>query len=143
MAYDKRMMQKLMSRPELMGLDDLESDQPGESIAPDESGTPDVMPEVMESDSEMPAQEDEAPELAPENILQDEPSDEEQDLELPESETPEIDSDITKMLRKLKSGQPLEDNSDQSNQETAGDPSASAEMRKAAIKKIKEKYLGQ
>jgi len=52
------------------------------------------------------------------------------------------DPEIMEQLKKLKAGQPLSEDASVA-QETASDPSMDTELRKAAIQKIKQKYLGK
>lgn len=52
------------------------------------------------------------------------------------------DTEVTKMLRKLKSGQPSTEDVEVA-QEDLEDPSMDSELRRAALQKIKQKYLGQ
>lgn len=60
---------------------------------------------------------------------------------------PDQDTDITKMLRKLKSGGKVEEDEAPAETEQSEDeinsPDASLEQKKKAISKIKEKYLGR
>jgi hypothetical protein len=53
------------------------------------------------------------------------------------------DPEITEMMRKLKSGESLQDEDQQQVEETIEDSSADKETRKQAIAKIKQKYLGR
>ena len=54
----------------------------------------------------------------------------------------EADPEIMNMMKKLKEGKSLDDDQEVT-QETIEDTSADSELRKAAIKKIKQKYLGR
>jgi hypothetical protein len=58
-------------------------------------------------------------------------------------ETYEADPEIMNMMKKLKEGKSLTDEDQQVTQETIEDSSADSELRKAAIAKIKQKYLGR
>jgi hypothetical protein len=55
----------------------------------------------------------------------------------------EADPEIMNMMKKLKQGKSLDDEDQQVTQETIEDTSADSELRKAAIQKIKQKYLGR
>jgi len=55
----------------------------------------------------------------------------------------EADPEIMNMMKKLKEGKSLTDEDQQVTQETIEDSSADSELRKAAIAKIKQKYLGR
>jgi hypothetical protein len=53
------------------------------------------------------------------------------------------DPEITRMIRKLKAGESLQDESQSEVEDTIQDPSSDSETRKAALAKIKKKYLGR
>lgn len=124
----KEMMQRLMSRPETMSGDDME-----------------VQPETMED-----AEAFEVEEPAEEYVLPPETKQMADDLttdtdsmvaNLP-NKTYQGDTQITEMLRKLKAGQPTTEEAEVA-PETIEDPSASPDLRKAALEKVKQKYLGR
>ena len=128
----KEMMQRLMSRPEMMSADDMEV-QP-ESI--DDAEASEVKEPAVESDEEY--------------VLPEETKQMTDDLttdtngmvaNLP-NKTYQGDPKITEMLRKLKAGQPVTDDTEVT-PEIIEDPSASPDLRKAALEKVKQKYLGR
>jgi len=59
------------------------------------------------------------------------------------SELYQADPEITRMMRKLKAGESLQDESQSEVEDTIQDPSSDSETRKAALAKIKQKYLGR
>lgn len=126
MAIDPKLLQKLMSHPELMGVDDLDLEQSGEALAPDESTPMQPMEEMPMDDME-----GEESDLDGEEIASTPPMD------------LDVDSDITAKLKKLKLGQSLDDMSEQEEQDIASDTQAPTDLRKKALERIKEKYLGK
>lgn len=126
----KEMMQRLMSRPETMTGDEMMA----------------VQPETMEDAEAFKVEEPEDEEYN----LPEETKQMANDLttstdgmvaKLP-NKTYQGDPQITDMLRKLKAGQPMMEDADVT-PETIEDPSASPDLRKAALEKVKKKYLGR
>ncbi len=124
----KEMMQRLMSRPEMMSAADME-----------------VQPESMDDAEafkvEAPADEYMLPEETKQMANDLTTSTDDMVANLPNKKY-QGDPQITEMLRKLKAGQPVADDAEVT-PETIEDPSASPDLRKAALEKVKQKYLGR
>jgi hypothetical protein len=140
MALNPKMLKKFLDNPAQFSAQDMGLDESGEQLAPNESegdgalSIPDVDPEA--------ALMDEAPQIAdPDEVNQevDLENDEEDQGDEMASLAPEMDSDITAKLKKLKSG----DTSEVEDEEISADMQAPRDMRKKALEKIKAKYLGQ
>jgi len=117
MTISREQLKKLMQRPELTSLEDIE-----------------VQPESIEDDL---AHKIESPDSENVNELSDDSEDQ-------ASDQYQADPEIAKLLMKLKSGQPADELDEvEVAPETIEDTSAPAELRKMAIDKIKQKYLGR
>lgn len=129
----KKQLQKLLSNPGMTNLEDLEVEKP--SIEEAESfkvESPEVE-EEFELDSELPKAAEALTAKSEANLAA-----------LPKKEDKfEQDTEVTKQLRKLM-GHELPD-SDEIEVEPAviDDPQAPQELRKAALQKVREKYLGR
>lgn len=145
MAIDKKTLQRFLDNPAMFSAQDMGLED-GEALAPDESSLDGAL-DIPEVDPEGALLE-QAPEISdPDEINQqlDLEQDEEGDDELasiePMPKTP--DSDAVTKLKRLKAGEPLEDTSTEQDQEIASDMQAPMDLRKKALQKIKQKYLGQ
>lgn len=130
MALDPKMLKKFLDNPAQFSAEDMGIDQGnGEQVAPDEGGAeaaldvPEIDPEAM--------LEQESPEIADPDELNQE-NDLEQDEEDSEMDIPQVSK---KNL--------MEDASEEETQDIAGDMKAPMELRKQALMRIKQKYLGQ
>lgn len=127
MAISKEMLKKLMQRPELTSLEDIEV-QP-ESI----EGALSQQVEEPESEFELD------PEIA-QGVEKLTTSSDQALAGLPKDEY-QADPGIAAQLRKLKLGESLEEEAPEVVAETIDDPSAPDELRKAALERVKKKYL--
>lgn len=126
MAIDKKSLQKLISRPEAFDPRDLEAE--------DEFKVPEEISEAVEEATDDESEESEVqPEVDDSSKMKIESSPEEYKL----------DPEIMEKLKRLKSGQSLEDSDEEEDQDIASDTSAPTDLRKQALLKIKQKYLGQ
>lgn len=131
----KKKLMGLINRPELTQLGDIEEenidDALGQKIESPEEDEFEVSPEVQSQVKDLASAKLEIPSIQGET---------EESVGLPKDEY-KADPQMMEMLKRLKSGQPAEDTEVQP--ETINDTSAPMEMRKAAIEKIKQKYLGR
>ena len=121
----KELLKRLMDRPE--SLDSMD-------VAPE---TDDSAAMVVEA----PAEEYEVPEDVAAGVEQAVESGDEMIAGMPNKSYQE-DSEITAAIRKLKAGQPNIEEVEVT-PETIADPSADVDLRKAALEKVKQKYLGR
>lgn len=136
MALSKQALQKLLDNPGMFSAADMEEETPeipGLEEAP-------MAPEEMLEPSM-----DEESEVSPEAPEMDELEAPEGEIEMASAKPAmlEADQDIMAKLKKLKAGEPLDEMSDMETQDIAGDTEAPADLRKKALQKIKQKYLGQ
>lgn len=120
MALSKEALQKLLNNPGMFHASDME-----EELAPDESS------EEIE------------PELQPEEMLESDEDEQELDGEEvaainPNARSFELSPEVKQLAKQLKP-----EISEQEDQEVSSDMKAPIEMRKEALKRIKQKYLGQ
>jgi len=141
MALDPKLLKRFLDNPASFSAEDMGlQDENGESLAPNESE--DGALEVPEVDPEADMLE-QAPEIA-------DPDEVEQEVDLEDDEAgdlkpaaPQVDSDIMTKLKKLKAGESLDEMSESQDEEISSDIAAPMELRKKALQKIKQKYLGQ
>lgn len=132
MAIDKKTLQMLLNNPGMFNAEELDLEDTGESLAPDESsdGSMDI-PEI-DPESDM-----DSPDIAdPDEI--DQSNDLSKDMDVASA-----DSDIVAKLKRLKAGEPMDQMDEQEDESVASDMSAPMDLRKKALQKIKQKYLGQ
>ena len=111
---------------------------------PESLDSMDVAPETDDSAAmvvEAPAEEYEVPEDVAAGVEQAVESGDEMIAGMPNKSYQE-DSEITAAIRKLKAGQPNIEEVEVT-PETIADPSADVDLRKAALEKVKQKYLGR
>jgi len=153
MALDNKTLRRFLDNPAMFSAEDMELEQ---EIPADVDGSMDI-PEIDPEADLL----NEAPEIAdPDEINQqnDLAQDEQVASLSPEISgykvSPEVsalskeiapssDSDMVAKLKRLKSGEPMDETSQQEDQEIASDMKAPIELRKKALQKIKQKYLGQ
>lgn len=142
MAIDKKMLQKFLDNPAMFSAEDMGLDE-GEALAPDESSLDGAL-DIPEIDPEAALLE-QAPEISdPDEVNQESDlADDEMDMASIAPLKPSVQTDALSKLKRLKSGQPLEDESQQEVQDIASDMEAPMDLRKKAMQKIKQKYLGQ
>lgn len=116
--YNKKSIQKLISRPEALNPADLEEE---------------TIDDALQQKVESPLEE-------PEQMLEEEPAEQEL-LASGEEDTYTPDPEILAALKKLRAGEGLEDQ--EVAKETIEDTEAPLNLRKEAIRKIKQKYLGE
>lgn len=133
----KKKLMGLMNRPELTSLDDIEGENIDDALGQkiedpqaDEEGF-EVSPEVEAQVKDLASSKLDIPHIQGET---------EESVGLPKDEY-KVDPKMMEMLKRLKAGQPAEDT--EVHPEVINDTSAPMEMRKAAIEKIKQKYLGR
>jgi hypothetical protein len=138
----KKKLMGLMNRPELTSLDDIEGADVQDENIDDALGQTIEDPQADEEEFEVsPEVQAQVKDLASSKL--DIPSiqgETEKSVGLPEDKY-QADPKMMEMLKRLKAGGPMEDT--EVAQETINDTSAPMEMRKAAIEKIKQKYLGR
>lgn len=129
MSLDPKMLKKFLDNPAQFSAEDMGLDEPnGEQLAPDESS--DSSMEIPEIDPEADLVE-QVPKIAdPDEMNQ------ENDLEMDEG-----DSEMS--VPKMSKTELVKNASEEDNQEIAGDMKAPIELRKQALQRIKQKYLGQ
>lgn len=139
MAINKQMLQRFLDNPAMVSAEDMELEE-GEQLAPDESSDgsldiPAIDPEEML----------ESPEISdPDELNQEEDlMEDEEDVASLAPAMPAPDSDALSKLKKLKAGESLEDAPDSEVQDVASDMQAPMDLRKKALQRIKQKYLGQ
>lgn len=139
MAIDKRVLQRFLDNPANVSAEDMELED-GEQLAPDESSDgaldiPAIDPEEML----------ESPEISdPDELNQEEDlMEDEADVASLAPSMPSPDSDALTKLKRLKAGESLEDAPDSEVQDVASDMQAPMDLRKKALQRIKQKYLGQ
>ena len=139
MALSKQALQKLLDNPGMFSAEDMEMEQE----SPEMPGLEEEMPMAPEEMLE-PAMNEES-EVSPEAPEMDELEAPEGEIEMASAKPAmlEADQDIMSKLKKLKAGEPLDEMSDMETQDIAGDTEAPADLRKKALQKIKQKYLGQ
>ena len=151
MALDKMQLKRLLDNPAMFTAQDMGLDEDGESLAPDESspslmalaGGEDMPDESMPDMSEPKMQEPKMPmpdESEPDQSM---PDMSEPKMEMPDMESASVDPSILQKLKKLKAGEPMDDSSQEEIQDVASDMEAPMDLRKKALQKIKQKYLGQ
>jgi hypothetical protein len=130
MAIDKKMLQKFLDNPALVSAQDLDLDS-----------SPDGSMDIPEVDPEADLVE-QAPDIADPDEVNQENDLAKQD-EVASIQPAAVDSDIIAKLKKLKAGESLDEESEQEQGDIASDMKAPIELRKKAMQKIKQKYLGQ
>lgn len=145
MALDKKMLEKLLNNPGMFdprdtdveeeNMDDAEAMKISSGDSDEEPDSEYELPEDIQDQVEDLKQINTAPAIAKESAAS-------SMMKMEEPKFGGVDPEIMKQLRKLKAGQPLAEDADVE-QETIDDPSADPAMRKAAIQKIKQKYLGK
>jgi hypothetical protein len=141
MAIDKRMLQKFLDNPAMFSPEDMGLSE-GEEMSPDESTDESVTIPAIDPEADLT---EEAPEISdPDELNQ------ENDLIEDESEVaslapsmPQSDSEDLAKLKKLRMGESLDDSSENEIQDIASDMGAPMDLRKKALQRIKQKYLGQ
>lgn len=135
MALDPKLLKKFLDNPAQfsaadMGLNDSEDNALSIPSVDPEADILEQAPEISDPD-----------EIDQSNDL----SSDEEDAQIASIQPMknEMDSDITAKLRKLKAGEPMDDSSEQEIEDLAGDMQAPTDLRKKALQKIKQKYLGQ
>lgn len=140
MAIDKKTLQRFLDNPASFSAEDMGLDEQEEPVLP---GLEDQLPPAPE---EMLEPEIEEPEVSPQAPESDELEDEEGDIQLASARPamPQADENIMAKLKKLKAGEPIEDDGDeQESADVASDMRAPTDLRKKALQRIKQKYLGQ
>lgn len=141
MAIDKKMLQKFLDNPATFSAEDMGLDE-GEALAPDESADGAMQLPSVDPESDLLEQ---APEIQDPDELNQENDLESDEMDIaslaPEMAQP--DSDALMKLKRLKSGQPLEDELEGEAEDIASDMEAPMDLRKKAMQRIKQKYLGQ
>lgn len=139
MALDKKMLEKLLNNPGMFDPRDTDVEEENmddaEAMKIEEPDSEYELPEDIQDQVEDLKQINTAPAIAKESAAS-------SMMKMEEPKFGGVDPEIMKQLRKLKAGQPLTEDADVE-QETIDDPSADPAMRKAAIQKIKQKYLGK
>ena len=141
MAIDKKMLQKFLDNPAMFSAEDMGLDQ-GEALAPDESEDGSMKIPAIDPEADLT---EEAPQIGdPDELNQ------ENDLASDEMDVASLapakvqpESDALMKLKKLKAGEPMDDSSQEEIQDVASDMEAPMDLRKKALQKIKQKYLGQ
>jgi hypothetical protein len=123
MAIDKKSLQKLLNNPGMFNPADIEEEDIQDALAQKIQGGEEE-PEMM--GAEDMSDEDEAPEAAPQGA----PAQ-------PYTPSPEV----MELMKKLKGPSPAE--AEVQDEDISGDIGAPMELRKKAIERIKQKYLGQ
>lgn len=156
MALDKMQLKRLLDNPAMFTAQDMGLDEDGESLAPDESSPSlmalaggEDMPDESMPDESMPDMAEpkmEEPEMSmPDESEPDQsmPDMSEPKMEMPDMKSASVDPSILQKLKRLKAGEPMDDSSQEEIQDVASDMEAPMDLRKKALQKIKQKYLGQ
>lgn len=135
MAINKQMLQKLLNNPANVSAEDLESPEMDMEQSKDEYQLPEELGEAVEdaTDEEM---------IEP--VIKPEVDDSSRMRVQSSPDKFELDPQIASMMKKLKAGEPLESEEDENESaDIASDMQAPTELRKKALQRIKQKYLGQ
>lgn len=135
MAINKQMLQKLLNNPANVSAEDLESEELDSAQSADEYQLPEELGEAVEdaTDEEM---------IEP--VIKPAVDDSSRMRVQSSPDKFELDPEIAGMMKKLKAGEPLEsDEDEQESAEVASDMRAPVDLRKKALQRIKQKYLGQ
>lgn len=132
MAIDKKMLQRFLDNPANVSAEEMLDDQ---------------------EEQEMPSEESQ---IEPEEMMESEPSEMDgeemaegedmslSDLQVPSQSQEDIDFGTLEKLKRLKAGEPMESGEDEeTSADVASDMQAPTELRKKALQRIKQKYLGQ
>ena len=132
MTIDKKMLQRFLDNPANVSAEEMLDDQ---------------------EEQEMPSEESQ---IQPEEMIESEPSEMDgeemaegedmslSDLQVPSQSPEDIDFGTLEKLKRLKAGEPMESGEDEeTSADVASDMKAPTELRKKALQRIKQKYLGQ
>lgn len=139
MAINRKSLQKLISRPEAFDPSDLEDEE--QFRVPEE--VQDAIAEETGDIDDTELEDDGVEEEIEEPVIQQDVDDSSEMRVQSSPDESQFDPEIMEQIKRLKSGEPMDDMGEEDNQEIASDTSASTELRKKALQRIKQKYLGQ